>query len=454
MKTLSFTLLSSILFSTTVFGVTLSPTNTNNSLIVYNSNIGLVHENRKLQLNKNDTQIIYEDVASSINTDSVNVSLPNAVTLFSQQYRYDKLTQNKLINAHIGKKINVRIMKDAKSFKTIRATLLSNDGASCIVKSDEKIIIIASKNIIFPSIPKELITKPSLVWNVATSKNINEDISIDYLINQITWKSNYILNLDGDEADLTGWITINNHSGKSFEETNLHVLAGEINRAVKANRNYRVVKSMARVQYDSPEVAHKAHEGYHFYTIPFKVNLVNNETTQIKFITQNDIQIKRKYSSVMSNPNYINGQINHDVTQFITIKGLDYPLPKGIVRTYSQLEATNILLGESSIKHTPKDSRLSLKVGKNFDIKVKETLLNHDKRKYNLDVDVEYSITNNSNEEKIVEILIPFNKNDGSEVKSKKKYTFTKANLVTFHIKVNPQSTKKFKVYYTTKVQR
>ena len=453
MNLLSFTTLSSILLSATLFGVTLSPSNSDNSLIIYNSNIGLVHENRKLKLKKSDTEIIYEDVASSINTDSVNVSLPHSITLFSQQYRYDKLTQKKLINAHIGKKISVKIMKDSQTFKTIQATLLSNDGASCIVKSNGKIIIVASKNIIFQSIPTELITKPSLVWNVQTKKNINEEISIDYLMNHITWKSDYILNLHEDEADLTGWITINNRSGKNFKQTNLHVLAGEINRAKKAKNNYMVAKSMSAVQYDSPEVAHQAHEGYHFYTVPFKVDIANNETTQIKFISQRDIKVKRKYTATMNNPNYLSGERNHDVTQFITIKGLDYPLPKGIVRTYSQLKTTNILLGESSLKHTPKDSPLSLKVGKNFDVKVKETLLNYDKGNWNLDVDIEYSIKNDSDEVKTVEILVPFNKKDGSKIKSDKKYIFTKGNLVTFHIKVNAQSTKKFKVYYTTKVQ-
>lgn len=48
-------------------------------------------------------------------------------------------------------------------------------------------------------------------------------------------------------------------------------------------------------------------------------------------------------------------------------------------------------------------------------------------------------------------IQIPFNKRKGSEVESKNKYTFTKGNQVTFKIRVQANSTKKFKVYYRTK---
>lgn len=450
MKTLSLTIISSIFIATTLLGVTLNPSTQDNSLIVYNSNIGLVHEVRKLNLKQNDTKIIYEDVASTINTDSVNVSLPDGISLFSQQYRFDKLTKNKLLNAHIGKSVDIRIEDNAKNFKTISATLLSNDGSTSIVKTDDKLIIsVDSKNIIFKSIPTSLITKPSLVWNVEANKEINSQISIDYLINRITWRSNYILNLKKDKADLSGWITINNRSGKAFKNTNLHVLAGEINRAIQPRRNYQMAKSMA-VMADSPKVEHKAHEGYHFYTIPFKVNLANNETTQIKFIKENTISVKRKYIARMNNPNHLRGEIKHDVTQHITLKGFKYPLPKGIVRTYSKLKDTNILLGESYIKHTPKDTPISLKLGKNFDVKVKESLLNFDDGRWNLDVDINYSIKNSSDETKIVEVLIPFNKNDSSKVSSDEKYTYTKGNLVTFNIEVTAQSTKKFKVHFKT----
>ena len=455
MKKLLLSGLSTILVSSSLFALTLNPSLQNNSLIVYNSNVGLVHESRDLRLKKNETQIVYKDVASSINTDSVNVSLPSGVELFSQKYRYDKLTQNKLLNAHIGKQISAKVMQDAKNFKTIKATLLSNDGNSCIVqsKNKNKIIIVESKNIIFDTIPKELITKPSLVWNVHSKKNINASMSIDYLINQISWKSDYILNLDGNSADLSGWITINNRSGKAFKNTSLHVLAGEINRAVQPRQNYRAVKTMAMRADSAPEVAHQAHEGYHFYTIPFKANLANNEKTQIKFVRQNNLDIKRKYTVRMNNPNYFVGEVKHDVTQHINIKGLEIPLPKGVVRSYSKLEDTNILLGESGLKHTPKNTPISLTLGKNFDVKVKETLTNRDKGSWYHDNDVTYTIKNSSDEVKTIEIMVPFTNNDSDEIKSKQRYTFTKGNLVTFQIKIKAQSTKKFDVHYRSKVK-
>jgi len=423
---------------------------TNNSLIVYNGNVGLVHENKNIKIKKSDSTITYEDVASTIETDSVNVKLPDSVTLYSQQYRFDKLTLSKLLDAHIGKSVQVRVLRDTKNFTIINATLLSSNGASSLVRNDKnRIISVNSRDIIFKSIPKELLTKPSLVWNIKATRSLKTEMEIDYLIKNITWSSDYILNLNKNSADLSGWITIDNRSGKKFDDTSLYVLAGEINRAAKPT--YRREMMYAKAVTTSPQVTQEAHEGYHFYTIPFKVNLANNEKTQIKFTDKKRLDFRRKYSASLHNPLYLRGEVKSDVSQIRKLKGLDIPLPKGVVRTYSKLKGTSILLGETSIKHTPKDTALELKLGKNFDLKVVQTVLKREDSQHYYDVDVKYSVKNSSNKSKTVELLVPFNKNKNSIVKSSQIYKFTKGNLVTFSIQVKANSSKSFKVHFESK---
>ena len=141
MKLLSLTILSTLTLTSTLFSSTLGAKIQDSSLLVYNGGIGLVHEKRSLSLKKNDTFILYEDVANTIETDSVNVKLPDAVTLYSQQYRFDKLTQLKLLNAHIGKKVDVKILKDSKNFEIVSATLLSASSQKCLVKTEDSKII-------------------------------------------------------------------------------------------------------------------------------------------------------------------------------------------------------------------------------------------------------------------------------------------------------------------------
>ncbi len=421
-----------------------------NSLIVYNGNIGLVHESKTIKIKKSDSTITYEGVASTIETDSVNVKLPDSVTIYSQQYRFDKLTLTKLLDAHIDKSVQVRILKNAKEFTIINATLLSHNANSALVRnSKNRIISVNSQDIIFKTIPKELLTKPSLVWNIKPKKSLTSEMEIDYLIKNISWKSDYILNLNEENADLSGWITIDNRSGKKFKKSSLHVLAGEINRALKPTyrREMMYAKSMA----DSPQVTQEAHEGYHFYTIPFKVSLANNEKTQIKFTDKKHLKFSRKYSAHLQNPLYLRGEREGSVTQFIKLDALDIPLPKGVVRTYSKLKNSSVLLGETSIKHTPKNTPLELKIGKNFDLKTTQTVLRREDSQRYYNVDIKYSVTNNSNRTKTVELLVPFNKNSNSIVRSSQKYKFTKGNLVTFSLRIKANSSKSFKVHFESK---
>lgn len=448
MRKMNLLLLSSFVICSGVYASTLSKSGDEDSLIVYNGNVGLVHEQRDLEISAEENTIVYEGVANSIEVDSVNVSLPEGIRLTSQQYRFDKLTQSKLLEAHIGKNVEVRLPKDDQSFKIINATLLSHENTKALVQgSDGNIIAVNSDALIFREIPKELITKASLVWNVQNQTNVNAAMQIDYLINNISWQSNYILNLSKDEASLDGWISIDNRSGKAYENVDLHVLAGDINRAAQEPIHYKQIRAMGMME-DASNVVHQAHEGYHFYTVPFKTNIANNEKTQIKFIHKENIPTQRKYSAMLSNPLIFNGQTEHPVTQFITLNPLDIALPKGVVRTYSKLAATNILLGESTLAHTPKESPISLEIGKSFDLSVTESIDSRNDDQYRLNATMKYTLKNNSDEAKTVELLIPFNKDENSKVQTQEEFTYTKGNLVTFSIPLNAMGTKEILVNF------
>ncbi|MEA1983154.1 MAG: hypothetical protein U9N39_06390 [Campylobacterota bacterium] len=452
MNKITFSLLSSIAFGVSLVATTLESEIKNSSLVVYNSNIGLVHEERDLSLSTSENSIVYEGVAQSINTDSVNVKLNASVELKSQQFRFDSLSLAKLLQAHIGKKVEVRLLKNANDFKIITATLLSSDSKNSILKTlDYKIITVKNSNIIFSGVPKELITKPSLVWNVEVKEDTKTQLELDYLINNISFKSDYVLNVDENSSSLTGWITLDNRSGKAFTDTNLSLLAGDINRAQRDRPVMYKARRSPQVMSDSLEAKHQAYEGYHFYSIPFKVSLANNEKTQLKFLSQQNIPTARDYTSTLTNPIFLRVQTQSDVDQYVTLSPLETPLPKGVIRTYSKLNEQSILLGESNIKHTPKETPLKLKTGKNFDLKVTQTPLSRDNSKNRYVVNVEYRVKNSSSEDKTIELLIPFSLHEDSKVESERDYKLTKGNLVTFSIFVQANSTESFKVNYKSK---
>ena len=417
-----------------------------NALVIYNANRALVHEERALSVTPQTTQITYKDVASTINTDSVNISLPDGIELYSQQYKYDKLTLYKLLEAHINQKVQVR----QENNTTIDATLLSSSGRILVRTPQNSIISVNPNDIIFHSIPKTLLIKPSLVWNVKVERTIQQDMSIDYLINNISFQSDYTLDVGTDTANLTGWLTVKNNSGKAFHNTQLSLLAGDVHFARKNTPQPVLYKEYVATDAQSTTARHQAYEGYHFYTVPFRVDLADKETTQVKFLTRNNIAIKRLYEAYLANPFSVRGEQKGSVTQSIAFT-TEQPLPKGTVRVYGTLNKQKILIGESSLPHTPKKEELKLTLGKNFDLLATQTLLEEEHRTDYERSRIRYTLKNSSNETKKVTLYVPFSKEKYAKVTSNQPYTFTKGNLVTFTLNVIPNATATFVAEYELK---
>ena len=138
------------------------------------------------------------------------------------------------------------------------------------------------------------------------------------------------------------------------------------------------------------------------------------------------------------------------MNQYIEFKDLSKALPQGTVRTYSSVEGSTVLLGINAISHTPKKEKVSLQIGKNFDLLVKETTLERSETKRHYESTVKYSVTNRSNNNKTVELLVPFRKVSTLEsiVKTDMKYEYKDGNTLKFTVEVKADKVREFIVKY------
>ena len=76
---------------------------------------------------------------------------------------------------------------------------------------------------------------------------------VAYRTTGFKWKADYSISLNHAEtkADIGGWITIDNNSGKKYVDTKLKLIAGDVN-LVKNNNNYQsVAYARGAVAFDS-----------------------------------------------------------------------------------------------------------------------------------------------------------------------------------------------------------
>lgn len=431
--------------TTSLFSATLSKEATEQSLVIYNSNIALVHEQRELSLRKEDKRFIYDAIAKSINVDSLHVKLDPSIKILSQRYQDNQFTLENLLEDNLGKSVTVH----NKNSNYKEAMLISYDKRQSVVKQKNNFLIIKNTDIIFNSSKKKFLNKPSLIFDVQTSRDIDSKIELDYLINDINFQTNYILDIDENSSSLTGFINIDNHSGKEFKNIRLSLLAGDVNR-VHSPVVYKEATTLHTMS-DNQEISLETFSGYHFYTIPFKVSLEDKEKTYIEYLDDKSLHVEKELQAYMSNPLYVRGEKKVQVDQELLLQGLSKPLIKGVVRTYSKLDGQTVLIGETHISNTPKNTPLKLKIGKDFDLSVFENVISRDDSKNVSEVEMQYKIVNSSNETKTLRLYVPFNVYKGSEIKSAQKYGMTKGNLVTFTIQVDANKSQSFRVNFKSR---
>ena len=85
---------------------------------------------------------------------------------------------------------------------------------------------------LFPDLGDDTVLKPTLNWLLQSDKPGKFDAEVGYVTGGFDWSASYNLVSPekGDNVDLVGWITMNNQSGKTFENAKIKLMAGDVNK--------------------------------------------------------------------------------------------------------------------------------------------------------------------------------------------------------------------------------
>ena len=182
---------------------------------IYNGNLGLVKDVREVRFPIGLTEAQFMDVAAQIDPTSVHLkslSDPAGLRILEQNYEYDLLSSDKLLEKYVGRM--VRLYQSDGTFH--EAKLLSTAGP--VFEINGQIHLGYSGRMVLPSLPENLVAKPTLVWLLRNQTAPAQKVEASYLTGGITWKADYVVIVDAADAraDLTGWVTIDNKSGATY----------------------------------------------------------------------------------------------------------------------------------------------------------------------------------------------------------------------------------------------
>jgi hypothetical protein len=349
------------------------------AVAIYNDSLALIKETRRLDLDRGVNDIALRDVSAKMRPETASLRAVSGapLRLIEQNFDFDLLTPQKLLEKYVGQNVTVIRTNPATGAETREAAqvLATNNGT--VLKFADRIETGVPGRLTFNNIPANLRDRPTLVVKLESAAAGKQFAELSYLSGGLSWKADYVAELSGDEAklDLAGWVTLTNQSGTGYENAKLQLVAGDVNRVRQDFAPKGVAVAMAAPV--AREMAREEVFDYHLYTLGRPTSILDNQTKQVALLSAAAVPVKKEYLLAGEGWYYQNQASDlgrkQKVAVFLEFENaggeLGKPLPKGVVRVYKKDSKGNaIFIGEDAIDHTPKNDKVRLKMGNAFDV--------------------------------------------------------------------------------------
>jgi hypothetical protein len=274
------------------------------ALTIYNQDFAVVRETIPLELKFGTNHVSFAGATMHLEPSSVILRDPSAkhpFQILEQNFRADPISQELLLALNEGKTIDFEVVtqeagqsrRELIQGKIIR----SGYGQPYIVDSygyssrgtPQPIIEIGGKlrfslpgQPIFPALADDTILKPTLFWVIEADPAGSFDAELSYLTGGLRWEADYNLVLPekGNLLDMVGWVTMENQSGKSFDQARIKLMAGDVNKIQRVGgfqRQRMIGGGGGGGGGSAPPVTEKTFDEYHLYTLEHPTTLHDQE---------------------------------------------------------------------------------------------------------------------------------------------------------------------------------
>lgn len=355
------------------------------AVTIYNDNLALIKDARRVKLAHDLNQVAWREVSAQMRPETAqlrNLTQPAGFRLLEQNFDFDLLTPQKLLEKYAGREVMVLKTNPATGAETRESAIVLSTQNGVVLKFADRIETGAPGRLAFPGVPDTLRDKPTLVISLLSSAQGQQNLELSYLTAGLSWRADYVAELNADDSllDLNGWVTLINQSGAAYPQAKLQLVAGDLNRVQENQPNPRAMMTMAAKVADAAEMQQESLFEYHLYTLQRPTSLAENQTKQVALMTATQVATKKTYLLEGAPHYYFNsagesGDLGQKLKVAVVIDfqnkgdGLGIPLPKGVIRVYKKDSQGNAqFVGEDRLDHTPKNEIVRLKLGNAFDV--------------------------------------------------------------------------------------
>jgi hypothetical protein len=464
------------------------------ALTVYNQQFAVVRETIPLDLKQGLNQVQFTGTTAQLEPQSVMLrdsTGQRPLRILDQNYRADPISLDALMKRYEGQTIDFQVHNGdrvgtvtgkivrasafvpAQSFNAPPPYYAQQPGvAQPIIQVAGKLRFDLPGTPLFPGLGADIILQPTLDWTIETDRAGPINAELAYVTGGFNWNADYnFVQGVGNALDIIGWVTLENRTGKEFENARVKLMAGDVNKLQPQGGPGGVARFAVSGGLGGfapgPQVVEKTFDEYHLYTLQRPVTIHGSESKQVEFVRAAGVKADVLYVydgakidanryqgwqaeairqeptyGTLSNPKvwvmreFRNSQANY----------LGLPLPKGKIRFYrrdtdGRLEFT----GEDAIDHTAKDEAVRVFTGAAFDLTGdrKRTIFHSDMSRQMMDEGFEIKVRNHKKEPaevRVVEHLYRWSTWDIAT--SSMPYNKTDAPTIEFRVPLQPDEEK------------
>jgi len=481
------------------------------ALTVYNRDFAVVRETIPLDLKPGTNAVSFSGATVHLEPDSVVLRDPSGrvkLQVLEQSFRGETINEALLLAMNEGKEVDFRRTgpdgkdeivrgKIIRSGHTPSSATMGRFGASFaqrqqalggwgssgspIVQVDGKIWFRLPGEPLFPELGTDAILYPTLSWQLASDRAAKLEGELSYVTGGLRWEAAYNLVApeNGDVLDIVGWVTLENQSGKTFENAAVKLMAGDVSKLQpEAPQGY----AMARMMNETltvggmPTVTEKTFDEFHLYHLTRPLTLRNAETKQVELLRGERVTAKTIYvyngaaidwhryqgygmENIRNERDY-GTKSNPKVWVMRELantkeNGLGLPLPAGRTRFYRRDDDGRLeFTGENSIDHTPQGETLRVYTGDAFDVVGERKRIDYklENGQLQLEESFEIKIRNRKKEPvhvrvaerlyrwvnwEIVEKSDPYEKTDAQNIEFRVSVLPDQEKVVTYRVRYN-----------------
>jgi len=464
------------------------------SLTIYNGDFAVIRDTLKLDLKAGPNQVRYSDMALYAEPSSVilrDLTGKAELQILEQAFQGGAVNQETMLAWFEGQTIDFLRYDEGKAHviqgKVIRASRLRADSSSSsgeqktpsvqpMIEVNGKVQFELPGTPLFPPTGPERAIKPEFTWTIATPNPTQLEAEVAYTAYAINWFADYniISSEDSDTVQVLGWITIDNQTGKSFENAKVKFVAGMMSkldpRAKAAPRSPETTTERVVVTGSYIPIEPKELDEYYVYTHPAPISIHDREQKQVQFLAAEGVQAKKVFSYYGSaNDAHMSGssadlspEANAQSVTTINVvrefknssaNHLGVPLPRGRMRFFRRSADQQLeFIGEYDSGGTPVDEKVEATTGFAFDLVAERTRTNFevDPAKHIATESFEIKLRNHKKEPVEIRVTEPASRWHSWEVSAKSDpFTKKEGNKLEFNIPVKPGE--EHKLSYTIK---